>query len=112
MPQVDRQAVEIQNTTGLKPTHFADFIRVAQLIFDPSGGVSGRIMPVKWKDFGISAKVEENMKSLGMKYQYASPHLPIQIIWEQLNSETRNWFIENKDNLRSIEECFPALDED
>ena len=30
---------EIQQITGLRPTHFADLVRVAQLIYDPSGGV-------------------------------------------------------------------------
>ncbi|NJN22113.1 MAG: hypothetical protein HC812_14165 [Leptolyngbya sp. RL_3_1] len=43
----------IQQITGLKPTHFADLVRVAQLINDPGGGGSGRVATVNWPDFVI-----------------------------------------------------------
>jgi hypothetical protein len=64
---------EIQQITGLKPTHFSDLIRVAQLIYDPAGGVSGRMVKVSWLDFGIPPGVADNLRSLGEKYQYESP---------------------------------------
>ena len=54
---------EIQQITGLRPTHFADLVRVAQLIYDPSGGVSGKIVEVDWLNFGIPRKVADNLRS-------------------------------------------------
>jgi hypothetical protein len=36
------QSLQIQQVTGLKPRHFADLIRVAQLICDPAAGTPGR----------------------------------------------------------------------
>ncbi len=54
----------------------------------------------------------ENLKSLGQQYQYASPHVPGDIIWSQLTPETRIWFLNRKDELWQFEEAFPALDED
>ncbi len=68
---------EIQRITGLRPTHFADLIRVAQLIYDPSGGVFGKVVEVNWLDFGIPRSVAENLCSLGKKYRYESPHVDI-----------------------------------
>ncbi len=112
MTQANDRALAIQELTGLKPVHFADLIRASQLIFDPSGGVSGKYTQVNWESFGIPPNVEKNLKLLGDKYRYASPHLPIDIIWEQLSGETRSWFIANKNTLWQFEEFFPALDED
>ncbi len=112
MTRTNEQALAILELTGLKAVHFADLIRTAQLVFDPTGGVSGKQMNVNWESFGISANVEKNLKLLGDKYRYASPHIPIEIIWEQLNGETRGWLIANKDSLWEFEEFFPALDED
>ena len=103
---------EIQEITGLRPTHFADLIRVAQLIYDPCGGVASRIVRVNWLDFGIPRRVAENLRFLGKKYQYESPHVSPDLVWEQLTPETRSWFIANKSILWEIEESFPALDED
>lgn len=103
---------EIQRITGLKPTHFADLVRVAQLIYDPSGGVSGKVVPVDWLDFGLSETVAENLRSLGKTYQYESPHVALDKVWDQLTPETRSWFIAHKRILWQIEASFPALDED
>ncbi|MGK7948815.1 MAG: hypothetical protein AB4368_08420 [Xenococcaceae cyanobacterium] len=103
---------EIQEITGLRPTHFADLIRVAQLIYDPRGGVASRVVEVHWIDFGIPRRVAENLRSLGKKYQYESPHVSPDIVWDELTPETRSWFIANKSVLWEIEESFPALDED
>ena len=103
---------EIQHITGLRPTHFADLIRVAQLIYDPTGGVVNKVVRVNWLDFGIPLTVAENLRSLGKKYQYESPHVDIDVVWDDLTPETRSWFIANKRVLWEIEESFPALDED
>ena len=103
---------EIQQITGLRPTHFADLIRVAQLIYDPCGGVASRVVKVNWLDFGIPKRVAENLRSLGKKYQYESPHVDLDLVWEELTPETRSWFIANRSILWEIEESFPALDED
>jgi hypothetical protein len=112
MAQETEEARQIQQITGLKPQHFADFIRAAQLVFDPAGGLTGRRVEVDWNAFEMSPGVVENLKSLGQRYRYASPHLPVEVVWEQLTPETRSWLIENKNNLWRIEENFPALDED
>lgn len=112
MTRISNRAVEIQQVTGLKLRHFADLVRAAQLIFDPTGGVSGLTLEVDWSYFGISDSVAENLHQFGQKYQYASPHIPIDIIWEELIPETRSWFIASKETLWQIEEAFPALDED
>ncbi|WP_041933507.1 hypothetical protein [Gloeothece verrucosa] len=106
------EIVKIQQETGLKPRHFADLIRTAQIVCDPGGGVSGRILQVDWSSFGIPDPVAENLKILGQQYQYASPHVPIDTVWQQLTPDTRNWFMEHKEELWQIEEAFPALDED
>jgi len=103
---------EIQQIAGLKPTHFADLIRVAQLIYDPCGGISSRIVQVDWLDFGISENVVENLRLLGKKYQYELPHIDPDLVWDELKPETRSWFIAHKSILWKIEESFPALDED
>ena len=112
MEQINNRAKKIQEITGLEPRHFADLVRTAQLVFDPTGGVSGMKLDVDWSYFGISENVAENLKKFGKKYQYSSPHIPIDVVWEQLTPETRSWVIENKENLWKIEEAFPALDED
>lgn len=103
---------EIQQITGLRPTHFADLVRVAQLIYDPSGGVSGIVVEVDWLNFGIPRTVADNLRSLGKKYQYESPHVELDLVWDELTPETRSWFIAHKSMLWEIEESFPALDED
>ncbi|MFZ9736983.1 MAG: hypothetical protein ACO3EZ_03135 [Prochlorotrichaceae cyanobacterium] len=110
---MNRQKVqEIQTITGLTPTHFADLIRVAQLIYDPGGGVSGRALQVNWMDFEIPEAVAQDLRSLGRKYRYESPHVDLDLVWEALTPETRSWFIANRSTLWKIEEAFPALDED
>ncbi|MGK7935153.1 MAG: hypothetical protein AB4206_05025 [Xenococcaceae cyanobacterium] len=111
--QQNKQRIEeIRQVTGLRPTHFADLVRVAQLVYDPSGGVSGKIVEVNWMNFGIPRRVAENLRSIGKKYQYESPHVSPDLVWEQLTPETRSWFIAHKSVLGEIEESFPALDED
>lgn len=112
MSQEHNESIQMQDIIGLKPQHFADLIRTAQLVFDPTAGLSGRSLKVDWEDFGIPRNVADNLKSLGEEYQYASPHLPAEVVWSKLTTETRIWFIENKDNLWKLEETFPALDED
>lgn len=112
MTQHNDESLQIQEINKLKPSHFADLIRAAQLIFDPGAGVSGRHRQVNWEEFGIPDYVAENLKSLGQQYRYASPHVPIEKIWSQLTPETRIWFMENKNELWRFEEAFPALDED
>lgn len=112
MPHENNEALQIDEISKLKPVHFADLIRAAQLIFDPAKGVSGTSRNIDWKEFGIPDPVAENLHALGQEYQYASPHIPVEIVWSKLTPETRSWFIENKDQLWKIEEAFPALDED
>lgn len=112
MSQEHNESLQIQDSLGLKPHHFADLIRTAQLVFDPTAGLSGRSLKVNWQDFGIPPNVADNLKALGQEYQYASPHIPAEIIWSKLTTETRIWFIEKKDKLWELEEVFPALDED
>ncbi|MEO0536266.1 MAG: hypothetical protein AAF215_20630 [Cyanobacteria bacterium P01_A01_bin.123] len=110
--QKQERVREIQQITGLRPTHFADLIRVAQLIYDPRGGVSSRVVRVNWLDFDIPRGVVKNLRLLGQKYQYESPHVDLDLVWDELTPETRSWFIANKSVLWEIEESFPALDED
>ncbi len=111
-PQNDRKIQQIQAITGLKPTHFADLIRVAQLIYDPGGGVSGRTLHVDWMDFEIPETVAEDLRALGQKYRYESPHIDPDLVWEDLTPAARSWFMANRSDLWQIEEAFPALDED
>ena len=103
---------EIQQITGLRPTHFADLVRVAQLVYDPRGGVASRTVKVNWLEFGISESVAANLRSLGKKYQYESPHVDLDLVWNDLTPETRSWFMASRSSLWEIEESFPALDED
>lgn len=111
--QPNKQKIQqIQAITGLKPTHFADLIRVAQLVYDPGGGVSGKILRVDWMDFEIPEPVAENLCFLGRKYRYESPQVDIDLVWEDLTPATRSWLIANRSELWRIEEAFPALDED
>ena len=107
-----QRGLEIQQITGLRPTHFADLVRVAQLIYDPSGGISTRIVRVDWLDFDIPETVVTNLSALGRQYQYESPHVDIDLVWDNLTPETRSWFMANRSTLWEIEESFPALDED
>lgn len=111
-PKKEGRIQEIQQVTGLRPTHFADLVRLAQLIYDPAGGVARRTVQVNWLEFGIQATVVENLRAIGHKYQYESPHVEIDLLWNRLTPETRSWFIANKSILWKIEEAFPALDED
>lgn len=106
------KSIEIQDIIGLKPQHFADLIRTAQLVFDPTAGVTGRNVKIDWDDFGIAENIEDNLRILGEEFQYASPHVAVDVIWGKLTTETRIWFLENKDQLWQFEEIFPALDED
>lgn len=108
----NEKARQIQETTGLKPTHFADLIRLSQVVFDPGIGVSGRKLEVDWEEFDIPHSVAENLKLLGERYCNESPHVPLEVVWEQLTGETRSWMIENKDILWHYEDLFPPLDED
>ncbi|MBH8573079.1 hypothetical protein I8752_08635 [Nostocaceae cyanobacterium CENA369] len=112
MSQEHNESLQIQQLASLKPKHFADLVRAAQIIFDPAAGLSGRHIDVDWQDFGVPREVAENLKSLGEQYQYASPHVPGDVIWSQLTPETRIWFLNHKDELWQFEEAFPALDED
>ncbi|MEM7594487.1 MAG: hypothetical protein AAF383_23765 [Cyanobacteria bacterium P01_A01_bin.83] len=112
MQQNKERIREILNITGLRVTHFADLVRVAQLIYDPSGGVSGKVVEVDWLDFGIPKDVAINLRSLGKIYQLESPHVDVDLLWDQLTPATRSWFIAHKNILWEIEESFPALDED
>lgn len=112
MSQENNKSFQIQKITGLQPKHFADLVRVAQLVYDPAGGLTGRSIQVNWDVFGISLRVVENLKALGEKYCYSSPYVAIDEIWEQLTPETRSWFIAEKNLLWRIEEILPALDED
>ncbi|BBD60642.1 hypothetical protein NIES2109_34410 [Nostoc sp. HK-01] len=112
MSQEHDDLLQIQQISNLKPRHFADLIRAAQLIFDPTAGIPGSYVVVDWQEFGIPDEVELNLKLLGQKYQYACPNIPDAIIWSQLTPATRNWFLENKDELWKFEEAFPPLDED
>lgn len=112
MSNENDEAILIEEINKLKPVHFADLIRAAQLIFDPARGMSGIYRNVDWKEFGIPDDVAENLKAIGKEYRYASPHIPPEIIWSKLTPEARIWFLANKENLWQFEELFPALDED
>lgn len=98
--------------TGLKEHHFADLIRIAQIIADPACGLSGRSVQVDWESFGIMVAVHADLLRLGRRYLYSSPHVPPVLIWEQLTPISREWLIENKKMLVVLEEAFPARDED
>ena len=49
----NNKEVQIQNLTGLSAGHFADLIRLTQLIFDPTGGLPHKTVDVDWKMLGI-----------------------------------------------------------
>lgn len=108
----NQETLSLLDQTGLKTQHFADLIRVAQLVFDPSGGLSGRSVEVDWDSFDMPAEIVENLRQLGQKYQFDSPYIPPVTVWEQLTPATRAWLIENKHDLGMLEEAFPARDED
>ena len=112
MSEDPHKSPEIQEVIGLKPQHFADLVRAAQLIFDPTAGVTGRNVKIDWQDFGIPRNIEDNLRIIGEEFQYASPHVPADIIWGKLTTESRIWFLKNKDQLWQFEEILPALDED
>jgi len=112
MFQNNSEALRIEELYKLKPVHFADLIRAAQLVYDPGKGVTGVEPKIDWNEFGIPDNVAENLQLLGEEFQYSSPHAPVDQIWKKLTPETRVWFVENKERLWLIEESFPALDED
>ncbi|MGF1458090.1 MAG: hypothetical protein ACFBSG_03600 [Leptolyngbyaceae cyanobacterium] len=112
MSSPKQQSQEIQRLTGLTPTHFADLIRVAQLIDHLGGGVSGRMVAVDWMNFGIPPTVASNLQLLGQQYRYELPHADIEVIWHELTPEARSWLIAHHRHLWEIEEAFPPLDED
>lgn len=112
MSQNNSGALRIEELYKLKPVHFADLIRAAQLVFDPGKGVTGIERDIDWNQFGIPDAVADNLQLLGEEFQYSSPHAPVDEVWKKLTPETRVWFIENKERLWLIEEAFPALDED
>ncbi|MGF1496995.1 MAG: hypothetical protein ACFB8W_09260 [Elainellaceae cyanobacterium] len=106
-------SIDLNDLNNLSPSHFADLIRMAQLIFDPSGGLSGSQMRVDWEAmFGIPPSVVENLRLLGAQYQYEMPHIEPELIWRHLDLDTRQWFIAHKNMLWRFEEAFPARDED
>lgn len=108
--QSDQSA--ITDLTKLKPVHFADLIRTAQLVYNPASCASGIDVQVDWQAFGMSLVVEENLRTLGAEYRYEMPNIPPEEIWGKLLPETRIWFVENREQLWKFEEYFPALDED
>ncbi|MGB8701418.1 MAG: hypothetical protein WCD18_18545 [Thermosynechococcaceae cyanobacterium] len=98
--------------TGLRASHFADLVRVAQMVYDPSGGLSGRNLSVDWQSFGLPDAVVVDLKILGQTYQFASPHIAPDVLWAQLTPASRKWFIEHRTELAELEETFLARDED
>ena len=112
MTQETERSRQILELTGVEPHHFADLVRTAQLVDTPAGGVTGRLIEVDWEVFEISPAVESNLKALGARYRYASPHVTIEVLWEQMLPETRSWLMENRNEMWRIEEVFPAPDED
>lgn len=106
------EGLTIADLTNLKPVHFADLIRTAQLVYNPASCASGLDMQVDWQLFGMSPEVEENLRALGEEYRYEMPNLPAEVIWAKLLPQTRIWFVENRNQLWKFEEYFPALDED
>ncbi|MEM8602800.1 MAG: hypothetical protein AAGF24_03050 [Cyanobacteria bacterium P01_H01_bin.121] len=101
-----------RNEFTLNPQHFADLIRTAQLIYDPSGGLSGRKIEVRWEAFGIPTEVEADLRIFGEQHRFASPYLPPEQVWAELTPLTRAWFLENRRTLWRFEEIFAAYDED
>ncbi|MEA5572102.1 excinuclease ATPase subunit [Calothrix sp. UHCC 0171] len=112
MSPKDDELFQLQEIGKLKPVHFADLIRTAQLVFNPASCMSGINIQVDWQYFGISDEILENLRVLGAEYRYALPQVPPEIVWSKLTPQTRIWFIANKDELWKFEEYFPALDED
>lgn len=96
---------------GLRASHFADLVRFSQIVYDPSGGLSGRAMAVDWQAF-LPEAVVIDLKILGQRYQFASPHVSPDVVWEQLSPASRKWFIANRTTLAELEETFLARDED
>jgi len=112
MPHGLHDLSSLLQVTGLKQHHFADLIRIAQIIADPACGLSGRSVKVDWESFGITSAVYSDLLQLGERYLYASPNVSPVILWEQLTPISREWLIENKKMLAVLEEAFPARDED
>jgi len=87
-------------------------VRIAQIIYNPGGGVSGRVVLVNWLNFGMPETVVTNWYALGQKYRYDSPHVDIDVVWDDLTPETRSWSMAHRSIRWQLEEAFPALDED
>lgn len=98
--------------TGLRASHFADLVRFAQMVYDPSGGLSGRSLLVNWTAFGIPEVVVIDLIMLGKQYQLRMPDIAPDVIWSKISQATREWFIENRTMLADLEEIFLARDED
>ncbi|BAZ15059.1 hypothetical protein NIES4071_69290 [Calothrix sp. NIES-4071] len=111
MSQMDNELLEFQ-LLGIKPVHFADLVRAAQLMYNPASCMSGIDIEVDWEELGVPNDVLDNLRVLGYEYRYALPDVPPSIIWSKLSPETRVWFVANKEELWKFEEYFPALDED
>ena len=60
-----KRAIEIKKITGLNAGHFADLVRLTQLIFDPTGGLPQRKVEVNWKSLGIPIGVVKNLMAIG-----------------------------------------------
>ncbi|MCU0547023.1 MAG: hypothetical protein MUE44_33490 [Oscillatoriaceae cyanobacterium Prado104] len=112
MSERDCDSAQYIPTAGLRDSHFADLIRFAQIVYDPTGGLSGRSIFVNWQGLGLSEAIVIDLKILGQRYQYSMPNIPPDVIWEQLTPASRKWFIENRTHLAQLEETFLARDED
>jgi hypothetical protein len=112
MSERDCDPAQLIPQAGLRDSHFADLVRFAQIVYDPTGGMSGRSIAVNWQAFALSEAVIIDLKIMGQRYQYSMPHVPPDVIWEQLTPASRKWFIENRTHLAQLEETFLARDED
>jgi len=88
MSQNNSEALRIEELYKLKPVHFADLIRAAQLIYDPGKGVTGIERDIDWNQFGIPDNVAENLQLLGEEFQYSSPHAPVAVSYTHLTLPT------------------------
>ncbi len=112
MSQQNHSSSQLIPEAGLRASHFADLVRLAQIVYDPSGGLSGRSIVVDWASIGLPEAIVIDLKILGQRYQFASPHISPDVIWEQLTPASRKWFVENRTLLAELEETFLARDED
>lgn len=112
MPHGIHDSSSLMQVTGLKPHHFADLIRIAQLVADPTCAQAGRSVRVDWEALGICAAVHADLRQLGDRFLYSTPNVSPVLIWEQLTPVSRAWLIENRHGLAAIEAHFPPRDED